>query len=97
MAKGLKGSLHAHGCARCCTRYTDACETHQIDGLCTACRGGLPWQFLIDSAAPHDCCRERARLVTRDERLIYRLGGTRLWFICSACARTHPFNPRRTP
>ncbi len=94
--KSLKGTLHAHGCVRCTTRYTDACQTHLEDGLCTACQGGIPWQALIDSAAPHACCQVNSRLVTRDEKAIYKLAGTRLWFICSTCARTHPFNPRRT-
>jgi hypothetical protein len=96
VAKSLKGTYHAHGCVRCTTRYMDACEMHTDDALCTPCRGGLAWQELIDSAAPHDCCRLNSRLVTKDEKGTYKLAGTRLWFICSTCARTHPFNPRRT-
>jgi hypothetical protein len=95
VARSLKGSYHAHGCVRCGTRYQDACESHQVDALCTTCRGGRAWQLLIDNAAPHPCCHQHARLVTKDEKQIYRLGGTRLWFICSSCARTHPYNPRR--
>jgi hypothetical protein len=88
------GSLHAHGCIRCVTRYQDACRTPAVDGLCTSCRGGRAWQLLIDNALPRDCCREQARLVTKEQKVSYSLAGTRLWFICPSCARTHPFNPR---
>jgi hypothetical protein len=96
VATSLKGSFHAHGCVRCTTRYQDACQNFHDDGLCTSCRGGRAWQYLIDSAAPHECCRTNARMVTKNEKQVYRLAGTRLWFICATCARTHPFNPRRT-
>lgn len=94
MAKSLKGSLHAHGCVRCQVRYQDACAEPAIDTLCTGCRGLLVWQLLVDSAAPHECCRN-SRLVTKEEKVRYSLAGTRLWFICPRCARTHPFDPRR--
>lgn len=94
MAKGLAGSLHAHGCTHCGIRYEDACADPGTDGRCTACRGGRPWLLLIDGASPKDCCRETARLARKDEKKTYRLAGTRLWHICTACKRTHPFNPR---
>lgn len=97
MARSLKNTSHAHGCVRCTTRYQDACADIAVDGLCTACQGGRPWQYLIDSAAPHKCCESNSRLVSKDEKQIYRLAGSRLWFICSTCSRTHPFNPRRNP
>lgn len=90
----MKNSLHAHGCKRCVVRYEDACATPGEDGLCTGCRGGKVWQLLIDNRLPVDCCRELSRLATKEQKLTYRLGGTRLWFICPTCARTHPFNPR---
>lgn len=93
----MKGSLHAHGCARCHVRYEDACAEPGTDQLCTACRGGRPWQALIDSRLPRDCCREQARLVSKDDKDRYRLAGTRLWFICPGCSRTHPYDPRRPP
>lgn len=95
MSRKIAGTLHAHGCRRCHTRYTDACASAE-DALCTSCRGGRAWQLLIDSAAPHDCCREHSRLVTKDEKQTYRLAGAHLWFICKRCARTHPTNPRGT-
>jgi hypothetical protein len=94
MAKKLSGSPHAHGCRRCVTRFQDNCTTPEVDGLCTACRGGKPWQALIDSNLPQDCCRELARLVTKEQKVTYRLAGARLWFFCPTCARTHPFDPR---
>lgn len=94
--KSLARTRHAHGCARCRTRYEDACAEPAVDQLCDACRGLRVWQLLIDNRAPRDCCRERCHIATREERDRYRLGGTRLWFICSDCARTHPFDPRRT-
>jgi hypothetical protein len=95
-SKSLSGSRHAHGCTRCAVRYEDACTEHTIDGLCTACRGGRAWQLLIDNAAPHECCTHNSRLVSKAEKITYHLAGTRLWFICATCSRTHPFNPRRT-
>ncbi len=97
MAKSFTGSRHAHGCRECNLRYEDACTTPKDDGLCTRCRGGRPWMLLIAHASPHDCCRERARLASKDERDIYRLAGAHLWFICALCKRTHPFNPATTP
>jgi hypothetical protein len=93
VAKSLKGSLHAHGCTRCHIRYQDACR-ELADRLCTGCRGGRPWQLLIDNASPKDCCVATARLATKDEKSTYRLAGTRLWFICAQCKRTHPFDPK---
>lgn len=94
-SKNLSGIYHAHGCRRCNVRYDDACTTPTQDDLCTACRGLRPWQVLIDGALPRDCCRQKARLVTKDEIAIYKLAGTRMWFICPTCARTHPFDPKR--
>jgi hypothetical protein len=95
MARKLSGERHAHGCKDCHVRYDDACTTPPVDGQCTTCRGGLAWQLLIDSAAPHDCCRERSRLVRKEEKETYRLSGAHLWFICAQCSRTHPTDPRR--
>lgn len=97
MGKSLKGNLHAHGCTGCATRYEDACATPAVNGRCTRCRGGRAWQLLIDNRLPGPCCRDKARLVTKAQKETYRLGGTTLWFICPQCARTHPFDPRRTP
>jgi hypothetical protein len=96
----MRGTLHAHGCLHCHTRFTDACETPEYDDLCVGCRGGLVWTVMVQSANPRQCCRELARMVTKDEKSQYRLAGTRRWFICPRCARTHPFNPKtetRTP
>lgn len=95
--KSLAGSLHAHGCAACHTRYEDACPTPADDARCTPCRGGQPWQYLIDNRAPRDCCRQNARLATKDDKSRYKLAGSRLWFICPTCSRTHPFDPKPKP
>jgi hypothetical protein len=95
--RSLSGDRHAHGCTRCRVRYEDACTTPDTDGLCTTCRGGRAWQALIDSAAPHPCCLEHSRLVTKDQKSTYKLAGAHLWFLCRECHRTHPFDPRRTP
>ena len=95
--RSLVGQRHAHGCRRCHIRYEDACRTPTSDDLCTACRGGRAWQLLIDNAAVHSCCFLSARLVRKDEKATYRLAGTVLWFICTRCARTHPYDPRSTP
>lgn len=96
MSRSLKNSLHAHGCTNCHVRYSDACADVVNDGRCEACRGCKPWQFMIDSAAPKDCCRRASRMVTKDEKVTYRLAGGHLWHICGTCKRTHPTNPRRT-
>ncbi len=91
MAKGY----HAHACRRCRVRYTDACTQRTEDDLCTSCRGGRPWQLLIDNAAPHDCCYDHSRLATKDEKTLYLLAGRSNWFICATCRRTHPTRPRK--
>lgn len=94
MARKTAGSLHAHGCRRCRTRYQDACLSPEADARCTSCNGGRAWQLLIDNANPRPCCQQ-ARLATKEERERYRLAGQQLWFICLTCARTHPFDPKR--
>lgn len=92
--KKLVGSLHAHGCSDCHTRYEDACSTPEQDERCIACQGRPPWQYLIDNRNPRDCCRETARLVTKEEKDRFKLAGKHLWFKCKVCARTHPFDPK---
>lgn len=93
--KSLNNARHAHGCVRCHTRYEDACPTAETDSLCITCRGGRGWQLLIDNARPTDCCVAGSRLATKDQMAVYRLAGGHLWFICTTCRRTHPFNPAR--
>jgi hypothetical protein len=97
MSRTLKNSLHAHGCTNCHVRYQDACADVAVDARCIKCRGGRPWQLLIDNAAPQDCCRRLSRLVTKAEKATYSLAGGHLWHICPDCKRTHPTSPRRTP
>lgn len=92
--KKITGSHHAHGCSACHTRYEDACLTPDQDQKCSACRGLKAWQYLIDSFGPHQCCRETARLVNKDDKQRYKLAGKHLWFICRTCSRTHPFDPK---
>jgi hypothetical protein len=91
--------VHAHGCARCGVRYEDACDARAVDGLCVGCRGGRPWQLLIDGRRPRKCCITGSRPATKDERKRYRLAGACAWFICvgdGGCRRTHPFDPAKT-
>ncbi len=93
-SKKLFGRLHAHGCRDCHTRYEDACIAPDQDGRCTACRGGRPWQLLIENARPKTCCIDQSRLASKDDRATYRLAGTHLWWICTSCKRTHPYDPK---
>lgn len=88
MAGSQKKVWHVHACRRCRIRYVDTCRQPGEDDICTGCRGGRPWQLLIDNAAPHTCCIA-ARLVTKDERERYRLAGSCNWHICPTCKRTH--------
>lgn len=88
-------TYHHHGCRQCRTRYSDNCADRGEDDLCTGCRGGIPSQLLIDSAAPKACCYAGARLATRDERKTYALAGRSNWFICPTCKRTHPTRPKK--
>jgi hypothetical protein len=85
---------HAHGCVRCGIRYEDACADSPTDALCTTCRGGRSWELLIEHNAPADCCRTNSRIVRKEERDTYHLAGSRIWFICTRCARTATFDPR---
>lgn len=82
-----------HACRGCGLRYIDGCDEIGEDGLCIRCRGGRPWQLLIDNAAPRECCL-RARLVTKDERKTYRLAGRANWLICPLCKRTFGHKPQ---
>lgn len=84
---------HAHGCTRCHLKYQDTCDTPQTNGLCTKCRTGRGWELLIDNARPKDCCRLECRRVTsKQEIATYRLRGDAPWFICTTCARQHPYD-----
>jgi hypothetical protein len=93
--KSSKKTVHWHGCRRCPTAYEDNCPDAKTDALCTACRGGKPWMLLIENRKPRPCCRELSRLATKAERDTYRLAGARVWWICRACARTQPFDPKK--
>ncbi len=92
--KAFNGTRHAHGCIRCQTRYEDACDDSSTDALCVECRGGRGFTLLIENARPRLCCQARSSIVTKDQRDTYRLAGSKVWWICRDCARTHPFNPK---
>lgn len=88
--------MHWHACTRCRrVQYDDNCTEPDIDRLCMRCRGGRPWQLLLQNRAPRTCCREVSRLATKDEKKSYSLAGSGRWWICQACARTQPFNPMK--
>jgi len=93
-AKKPKKTVHVHGCPRCRVRFEDTCITPAVDELCTTCRGGKAFELLRENAAPKDCCRRSARLVTKDEKNRYSLAGKSVWHICPTCSRTHPYDPK---
>lgn len=90
----LSGSPHAHRCVRCGLRYEDSCDDSPTDGECTPCRGERPRPPWYRGRDPVACCLERSRLATRDDIRLYRLAGQAEWWICQACKRTHPYNPK---
>jgi hypothetical protein len=90
---GARKTWHVHACRACGIRYVDGCDQINEDDRCTGCRGGRPWQLLIDNAAPRECCL-RSRLATKDERKTYRLAGRSNWHICPVCKRTQGHKPR---
>jgi hypothetical protein len=91
--KRWNNERHAHGCVHCGIRYEDACADSSLDARCTTCRGGRAWDLLIEHNAPGECCATHARIVRKEERDTYHLAGTRIWFICTRCARTSTFDP----
>ena len=100
-SRSTSKSFHAHGCKTCRTRYMDNCNNRGVNDLCTACRGtGVPWQLLIDNAAPRPCCEEDSRPVPKDKagtsdlHRRYQLAGDAPWFLCNTCARTQIYDPR---
>lgn len=88
-----KKTWHVHACRHCRLRYEDNCKTPKDDEQCVGCRGGHPFQLLVDGARPRDCC-VNSRLVTKDEKSTYRLAGTANWFICPTCKRTQSFKAK---
>lgn len=94
LLKSLNGRHHAHGCSDCKLRYTDACRTSDVDGLCQDCRksahGRPVWEVNGD---PHPCCYRDSIKATIEVRSAYELAGTRSWWKCRTCARTHPYQP----
>lgn len=94
--KNYAGTVHAHGCTTCKTRYEDTCRTPAVNGQCAVCQGLQPWQLLIDNRKPRDCCRAHSRLCNRDERNTWRLSEGCSWFRCLICSRTFPYiQPRQ--
>jgi hypothetical protein len=88
----LRKHAHAHGCRRCHTRYRDACATPSDNALCFTCRTGRAgFVELLHGQAPRDCCQRHARLVNKEERAGYYLGGDSAWHICTVCKRTFPY------
>lgn len=88
-----KKTWHKHSCRGCRIGYVDGCEAPKDDGLCTGCRGGRPWDLLVDNDRPRDCC-VNSRLATKDEKSSYRLAGRANWHICPTCKRTQSFKPQ---
>lgn len=88
-----KKTVHWHGCRRCRTRYEDTCATPKENELCSACRGGIPFQLLVDNAKPRECCAGTSRLVTKEEQKRYTLAGEASWWICQKCSRTQIYRP----
>lgn len=90
--------VHAHGCTKCRTRYEDACNSIEKNGLCQDCQGGKAWRQLIENREWKECCHIYSRPVRKEELTTYKLGGEAQWFICSGaqggCARTQIYPPR---
>lgn len=94
LLKQLSGRSHAHGCSECNNRYTDACTIPDIDARCQVCRGTSHGRPMWDeSADPASCCYQHCKEATMQIRGVYGLAGTRTWYRCSVCSRTHPFKP----
>lgn len=86
--------MHAHGCTRCQARYEDTCPSASVNALCGTCTGSGIWQVLHDNRLAKDCCRAHSRPASKHDLSTYRLSPGCPWFICTACARTHPYrNP----
>src|SRR4051794_21987806 len=90
-----KKTVHWHACTEpsCRIKYEDTCETPPVDGLCTRCRGYLPWWELIESAMWSECCFANTRPVTKQEIKSYSLAGSQTWFRCKTCARMQVYEP----
>lgn len=89
-------TVHAHGCKKCKVRYEDNCETPAVNGLCTGCKGHMPWRLLIESRLPKDCCRVFSRLMKdKKERATLSLAGDSDWWRCQECGRTQIYDPTR--
>jgi hypothetical protein len=94
LLRNLEGKHHAHGCRSCGQRYTDACRTTDVDGPCQDCRGGKHGRPIWDlNSDPADCCYQHSKECDIWTRGVYDLAGTRTWYRCSVCSRTHPFKP----
>lgn len=90
-------AFHAHGCLQCGQRYMDSCDMGSENGRCHSCRTGKA-SPLDSGRRPMACCRTESRLIDSPAILArYLLGGPGPWFLCQACHRTHPFDPKGTP
>lgn len=88
-------TAHAHGCTKCRVRYEDDCTDPSVNGLCTGCKGHMPWIVLIENRLPKDCCRVFSReMKDIKERKQYSLAGSTAWFKCHECGRTQIYDPR---
>lgn len=95
VVRRLRNKHHAHGCADCGLRYTDACESPDLNERCSKCRVGQERALWDQNSDPDRCCRTQSRQVTDAETVMrYKLGGPGPWFRCQKCSRTHSFDPR---
>lgn len=85
----LKKKAHYHGCPRCRSRWSCACDQPTFVGPCTNCRLGRTNSLLV--VRREACCvPPNLRPVRNDERESYKLAGEHGWLICRVCARQQP-------
>lgn len=87
----LVGRSHFHYCTNrdCRLIYEDSCDTPEVSGECSPCRGRARPVWDADRD-PQECCLDNCKQVTfRPDLITHQLAGPGPWFQCQTCARSH--------
>lgn len=83
-----------HGCPHCKGTFVCACaQPATSDPSCVPCVNDTGRSLHV-GRLPGKCCPPNVRLARKDEQILYRLAGTKTWFICAECKRAFIYQPK---
>lgn len=88
-----KPGVHMHGCPHCKGTFLCNCrEAATTDPSCVPCVNDTGRSLHV-GRLPIRCCTQESRPARKDEVILYRLAGTKPWFMCAECKRAFIYQP----